>query len=470
MANQIVSVNVSQTVAPTPPTLQASGALISQGATNLGVNNSLYLTQLSDLTAHLTGAAAITSITQTAGLATATTTAPHGFTISDVIPLTIAGALPAAYDGTFQCTITGASTFTFAVPGGTSSPATGTITYTEEDVAELLAMATTFFAQGTGQGVSVLELGKGTAAEGVTVLTAYITANPNSNYTPGATGYFYSYLVPRYWDADTAFLAFLAGFEAPTSKTYFFVTTTTGNYASYTTLMKNVFALIEAPTIPSTEFSLAAPFQASLSFRPSPTNKVPPFSFIYLFGVTPYPTKGNAALLASLKAAFINVVGTGAEGGISNAILFWGTTKDGRGFTYWYSVDALQIYSDINIANAIINGSNNPINPLYYNQEGIDRLQAVEASTIVSLVTWGLANGQVVQTSLNSTDLSTAIDAGTFNGKLFVNAIPFLEYLAVNPGDYKIGEYDGLSAGYITQNGFIHIIFNVNVSDFVVAA
>lgn len=471
MSNQIVTVNVTLTIAPTPPTLQATGAFISQGATTLASGKSALLTQLSDLTTLLVGVLAVTSITQTAGLATMTTTAPHGIATSDVVQLTISGASPAAYNGVKSCTSTGANTLTFAIASGTTSPATGTIKYTPEDVAELLSMATTYFAQGANQGVYVLELGLGTPAEGVTALSAYITANPNSAYTAGATGFFYSYLVPRIWAGEPTFATFAAAFQSPTSKTYFFVTTTLANYTNFTNLDKEIYSHVEAPVVAanatSLEFTLAADFYDTLSYRPSQTNKVPPLAFTYVFGVTPYPTVGNNSQLATLLAAHVNYTGTGAEGGISNAIIRNGTTMDGRGFTYWYSVDALQIYSDINIANAIINGSNNPQNPLYYNQDGIDRLQAVEVRTMNSLVSWGLANGQVVQSSLNGTDLVKALNAGTFNGKIYVNAVPFVDYLTINPGDYKIGEYDGLTAGYITQNGFIHIIFTVNVSDFI---
>lgn len=76
---------------------------------------------------------AITSITQSGGVATATTTNPHGFATGKVINLAIYGATPAAYNAAYlspvACTITGASTFTYTVPGGTTSPATGSITY-----------------------------------------------------------------------------------------------------------------------------------------------------------------------------------------------------------------------------------------------------------------------------------------------------------------------------------------------------
>lgn len=466
--NAIVDVNVTLTIAPTPPTLQATGAFISQGATTLAASSFALLTQLSDLTPLLKGLLGVTSITQTAGTATMTTAAAHGIAVGQIVDLTISGASPAAYNGTHACTSTGANMVTFTIASGTTSPATGTIKYTPAAVAELTAMATTYFAQGSKQGVYVLELGIGDAAAGVATLETYITANPNSDYTPGATGYFYSYLVPANWADEADFYTdFVPNFRAPTSKTYFWVTTTSDNYDNFSNLDKCVFSQVEAPAAPATEFTLAADFYASLSYRPSPTNKVSPFAFTYVYGVTPYPTNGNGSFLTTLLSANVNYIGTGAEGGISNTIIRNGTMMDGRGFTYWYSIDAMQIYSDLNIANAIINGSNNPQNPLYYNQDGIDRLQLVEVNTLNSLVTWGLANGQVVQTSYNGEELADALNSGSLNGKIFVNCVPFVDYLTANPGDYKTGEYDGMTAGYITQNGFIHILFTVNVTDFI---
>ena len=468
MPNNIVTVAVSQTVAPTPSTLQKMGALISQGATTIGAGNFQLLTQLSDLTSILQGALALSSLTWSGGVVTGTTAAPHGFVNGQIIQLTIAGAVPSGYNGTYNCTITGASLFTYAHAGTLTTPAGTPGTYTEEDVAELFSMATTFFAQGSQQAVYVLELGQGDAATGVAALLAYITANPNANYTSGAQGFFYSYLVPRNWSDESTYLTMLQSFQNPTSKVYFWTTMSLGNYTNFTALNKDVFGLIQAPATPITEFTCAAPFFWGLVNQPSATNKVPPFAFTFLFGVTPYPTKGNSSLLATLKTAGVNVVGTGAEGGISNAILLWGTTMDLRPFTYWYSVDWIQINTQLNVANAVINGSNNRINPLYYNQEGINRLQGVAAQTFSNAVTFGLATGTVVQTALDGPAFGAAIDAGQFNGKLVVNAIPFLTYLGENPGDYKIGEYDGLSGLYVTQNGFIHILFNIDVTDFVV--
>ncbi len=796
MPPQIVSVNVTQTVAPPPDSLQQTGAFISQGATITAPGTSSLLTELSDLTDLLAGSQTLASLSWTSSVVTAVATAPHEFTIGDTLELTIAGVTPSGYNGVHLCNITGASTFTFILP---INPGAETVpgVYTVEDVSELLAMATTFFAQGSQTAVTVFECGAGSASDGVAYLSAYITANPNA---------FYAYLVPRYWDGNADFLSMLASFESTTAKTYFFVTTKLNTYTKYLTQMKDVVALIESPQmdaypanrltaiswggdsiavsatvatsqsgsssyvpgtsvlslvgvagtsptfsvtdtelasdpvinavgsggtpglttftgstgvgtkftftgtindyvvsaaavnaggtggtpglttftvvggtgtpttlsgtiggggvlsgsltvvdpgdytaspgatavaitggslsggtvdltftaasgnltgqiltkvtggdyttnpsltaapftggslsggtaavkmgvltavlatpgavgsfpanpidttatgggtgatlnvtwdvaepggvmtattttshgvavgdwfqlqgsvpvgyngwfqaiagttgstlvaglevnpgaettlgtlegsqtvnagIPALEFSLAFPFRVALHYLPSSTNKVAPFAFQYGFGVTPFPLKGMSATLATLKNAAINYVLTGAEGGITNFILEWGTTRDDRDFTYWYSVDWAQINSARNLANVIINGSNNPVNPLYYSQDGINRLQDAVVATMFTAISVGLANGTVARSNLDGPAFVNAIEAGQFDGKIVVNAIPFVPYLRVNPGDYRIGRYAGLSVQYIPNRGFISILLNINVTDFV---
>ena len=457
----IVQVNVSRVSAPIPSGLQKTGAIISQGGTTTAANTRTLITQPADLTAILAVPLALTSLTSSGTVATATTTAPHGVTTGDTFLTTIAGASPAGYDGTFLATSTGASAFTYAVPSGLATPATGIITYTDRSGAELVAMATTFFAQGSQQAVYVLELGAGEPAAGVTALSAYISAN---------VGFFYSYLVPRSWSSEPTFVSFVATFEASTALTYFYVTETNANYASFTSAMKCVKGLIEAPSgLPATEFSIAAWMQNELCRTPSSTTKVPPASYTFLFGVTPFPTEGNAALLATYKAASVNVVGTGAEGGLTNDILLYGTGEDGKDSTYWYSVDWVQINEDLAIANAVISGSNNTSNPLYYSQDGIDRLQAVAASVGASGVANGLVLGQVIQTQLAQTTFIQNLENGLYDGFTVVNAVPFIPYVQANPDDYPAGNYNGLTIAYTPNRGFLHIIFNIVVTSFPVA-
>ena len=561
MSNPIVKLFVSQQQAPKPATLQKQVAFVSQGGTLTSKFAYSFLTQLSDLTPLLNGSKVVSAATWSSGVLTVTAALAHGFTIGDTLEVTLAGftSSGAAINGTYLATVTTATAFT--VPLATTP---GTISaygsYTLEDVAELLAMAITFFAQGSTQGVYVLELGPGNPNDGVAALTTYLTANPNSNYTAGAPGYFYAYLVPRTWDANPNFLSLLASYESNSALTYFYITSTLATYSVYTSLMKCAKVFIEAPAfalvpaaisltalspaaggpfgyqitgttasahgvsvgqwfqiagatpsgydgwnqaqvgttgstlvwyeftnpgtetalgnllpnyyassaIPVLEFSAASDFWVNANRAPSTTNKITPNRFAFVYGVTPFPQQGLSALVSTLENANINYVDTGAEGGLSTAMIVPGTTMDGQDFaSWWYGIDWVQLNANLNVANDVINGSNNPINPLYYNQQGIDREQAVVAGTINSAITFGMVFGSTIQTALDGPVLAAALNAGTYAGLAIINAVPFATYATENPTHYGQRLYQGLSVTFVPQNGFAQITINVTVSNFV---
>ena len=68
--------------------------------------------------------AAVTSLTSSSGTATLTSTSPHGLATNDYV--VVRGAQPDNYNKQAQITVTGASTFTYSVTSGITSPATGT--------------------------------------------------------------------------------------------------------------------------------------------------------------------------------------------------------------------------------------------------------------------------------------------------------------------------------------------------------
>ncbi|EEF23151.1 conserved hypothetical protein [Ricinus communis] len=226
----------------------------------------------------------------------------------------------------------------------------------------------------------------------------------------------------------------------PAAKTYFFVTTGTTNVANYAT-QKSVFAVAPSPTAASTEFQAAMPFYQWLVNNPGAANPLAPMSYRYGFGVTPWVKPGNSASINTLLTAYCNLILTGAEGGISTASLFRGTTMDGSQASWWYGVDWFQIQVKQALAAAIINGSNqNP--PLLYDQNGINSLQAVAQTVADNAVTFGCA-------------LSVT-----------VTSIPFATYTTQNPNDYKAGVYNGFSATVVGQNGFLTITFNIDAVQF----
>jgi hypothetical protein len=435
MTINIVTVNVTQTIAPAPSQLQRTGAFVSQGGTTLAAGTTQLLTQASDLSAILTGSVAISTAVWASSVVTITTATPHGIPVSDVVEGIIVGITPTAYNGTFDVTSTGTNTFTYAL---VSNPGASTITasskFTLEDVQDLVAMNTTFFAQGSANAVYVLELGVGEAADGIAALTTYI-ADP--------TVIFYSYLVPTSWTDEATMHTLCLNSDSTTAKRYFWLTASLSNYTDFAGLKSAVLTVQDVNAL-VTECSAAALFYNALNYNPSNTNKVAPFAFQFVVGVTAF--SGSRTTKQLLKTANANYIDTGAEGGISNTLIYWGVTSDGRDFTYWYSVDWVQINVELILANAVINGSNNPINPLYYNQAGINTLQKVAQGTMNSGIAFGLVLGPVT-----------------------VMAVSFNTYVTDNPSDYAIGKYAGLSVSYTPARGFTQIIFNVNVTDFALA-
>lgn len=426
----IVNVIVTQQVASAPSTLQRTGALISQGGTNLPAGTTRLLTQAKDLTAILNPAIDISAIAWATNVVTVTTASPHGIASGEVVQVIIAGCTPAGYNGTVTATSTGTNTFTYPLasdPGTIVTEGTSQIQNTQV----LQAMVNTFFAQGNQTAVYVLELGATDVPTGVTALTAYLL-NPSIR--------FYSYLTPYNWDSSAEAKALFAQYEGTTAQTYFYVSTTLATYAFWGGV-KSVFAVLPAPTAPATEFSAAAVFQVTLTYNPNASNLAHPLQYSYVYGVTPYSALTNTQQ-TQLLAAGVNWIGTGAQGGISNTLIQGGTFSDLNPFNYWYSVDWLAINVQIALSAAIINGSNLPTNPLYYNQAGINTLQKVAQARTDDGISFGLI-------------LAPAT----------VAAVPFVTYVAQNPGDYAAGTYNGLSLTFVPLRGFSSITIYLTASN-----
>jgi hypothetical protein len=221
-----------------------------------------------------------------------------------------------------------------------------------------------------------------------------------------------------------------------------------------------------ATGIGSSEFTLAAVYYKTLGYNPSSTNMMTALQFSFLFGVTGWPTQGTTAIQATLQTANVNIVIPASQGGIAENMLVWGMTADGNQYTWWYSADWAQINYALTAANIIINGSNNPTNPLYLNQNGINQIQDGLMQTSATAVAVGLANGIPTRSALTGTALAAALDAGTYDGDILINAVPFNVYYQQNPGQYKTGTYNGYSIQYIPQLSFEQITINLVLTDF----
>jgi hypothetical protein len=481
--NSIVTVQVSTIIAPTPNNYQQTGALVSFGATQLAANEVYQLSQYSDLTLVNSGAGAITSVAWAAGEITVTATdpLPPGWTIGSTPQVVISGFTPAGYNGTFPAQVTGANSFTYPM---TPDPGTETVmgTFQPQAAVELSQMAATFFAQGNMISVYVLELGAQATdqAKATALFDWAFSTNPRS---------FYGYVLPRECGATQVALQIwqttvFNHFQSPESMTYFWLTVTPTTMSvlqpqpTIDAPYKDVIQMVEAPSVtdptmdnisnPAGEFTIASMFYNAMAFSPSQVNMIAPLAFRYLYGVTAYPTQNNGTLLLQINAANTNYVATGAQGGIAYNDAYKGVTLDNQDyFNWWYTIDWVQIAAQQGVANAIINGSNNPLAPLYYNQDGIITLQAALFNVMYAAQTFGMVVGTIQLTGYNQPTLSNAIAAGNFAGICDINAVSFLDYTLAKPGDYKIGEYDGLSVLFIPARGFIHVLVTIVASDLV---
>lgn len=457
----IVQVNVSVREAPAPNLLQQTGAFVSQGGTTNAKQSLTLVPTLAALQDMLSPAIALTSLTWSGGTVTGTTSSPHGWTVSDVIPVIVAGATPSGYNGSFTGTITGASTFTYPLvnnPGSETVPGTVML----EAVNELLGMGTTYFAQNGVVAPYVLELGEGIVNTNVTNLSTWLTNNPLTVY---------AFLMPRNWHSASTFVTLASQFTAPNKLTYFWQTIQTGDVTgsppvSPFAALKSVLTEVEAATVNAAlgnEFSLAALFAFALSRQPSSASPLGPLSYAPLFGVTPYPLMGNQALFLTLAEANVGWVGTGQQGGISGNIAFQGQMQDGNPWNFWYGTDWAQLQINLALANEVINGSQPSSNPLLYDQNGINRLQNRAAQVLNQAVSSGIANGRVVLTKLAQQDFLDNLDDGAYDGLLVLNAEPYTNYIAENPSNYEAGIYGGLTCVFIPARGFLQIIFGLNV-------
>ncbi|HHK5661023.1 TPA: hypothetical protein ACQVLZ_004352 [Serratia marcescens] len=460
----IVNINVSVTNPPKPSQLLKSGALVSVGGTTLAPGSYKLLTSKDDLKTIVAPAKTITAIAWATNTVTVTLSKAHGWANGDKVPVVISGVEPEGYNGAYTATVTGDKEFTYTL---STNPGNATKMGSALSVAagEIQQMNTTYWAQGSSRAVYVLELGELSVKAAVEALSKFIDEDISLGNTYQK---FFSYLIPREWDEEATFKTLANNYTSPGSLVKFFVTTTIATYKAWATgKYPNVFAGVEAPRIGTTEFSMAAPFQSSLANDPSSSNMVPPMAFRFMYGVTDYPPAGNGKLLKSLQDSNINYIGTAAEGGLSNKMLVAGHMLDGMPFNYWYAVAWCAINLEMDLANEVINGSNTTVNPLYYEQNGIDRLQRRGLKTLRSGISYGLILGQVIDTKLSQDVFNEEYKKGTYAGSAVINAVPFANYTSLNPSDYADGKYSGLSAVVTPKRGFESITFNLNVTNFV---
>ena len=458
--NRIVQLNVSETVAPTPNRLQGTAAIVSMGGTTIPAGTTQLISSSADLANYILPAYDISAISWTTGVVTLVTVNPHGIPVGATTTIVVAGNTPTGYNGTFTATGVDATTLHYSVavnPG--SATVEGTVRVGPQVF--LQAADDTWWGQGnTLTGYYIYETGTAVTADVIDSVQTYLAANPQTIYNWG--------FLPGV-DADhTDLKAFLLLHNALTSLIKFYLPVTSSTYTLWDAedTLRNTLIFVQSPDAnASTELDSISFMQYMTSFTPSPTNKLPPSQYTYLNAVTAYAPL-TQSIINTFLAGNVNFVATGAEGGISNTILVPGKNLNGTPQNVAYSIDWQQIQLNEAISNAVINGSNNPEAPLYYNQDGINFLQQVAGTVATRAIQSGLALGQLVLTSLDAVTFASNVQKGLYAGNYVINAVPFVDYVAVNPSDYASQIYGGFSAAYTPQYGFETIVFNLNVTQF----
>lgn len=298
-----------------------------------------------------------------------------------------------------------------------------------------LARLSVYFTNCTNNGITLISVQTG--ATGVATLDAYITANRTKVYSIYVDSSFYplaeyAALALKYsGDADMLYF---------TNEVTDYVTSGTGTDWVDNDLkgLKSVWGVLPNPT-KATEWPGMAQFGKRAAYVVSDTNRMTSMRGKLVSGVTAYDV--NKTLNTNLTTDNVNWCDTTHSGGFEGVMCWPGVFADGRNHSYWYAIDWAQLNIKVQMNNALINAANDPSNPIYYDQNGIDRL----ASVIQSVLTTGVKYGLFNQTKLASQDFAD-----------------------VSASDYASGIYNGFAITIRVQGEFKTLTIGVNFTDFAI--
>ena len=469
----IVNLAVTLTASPIPSQYQQSAALVSAGGSTLATGSYQFCATEADVAAILSSSGNYEELTNMAGtfFAQGSTTGCYVLELGTQTDIQDGIAALQTYieanPNVFYTYTVPADWDTMPAPAASTVTATADSTSTLPEGTYYTQVAYLNAAGAIGQLSPVvttdittsdadsLDVTSPAALTGATAYLVYVGTTAGELYLQnGSTGtdlgtdYSLSAAPTTTGDAPSTTLADLGNdYSVPDAMRYILISSSVTNITAYGTMAANsiwsgykgVIAVVPSPSAQAGEFTAAAWAYNIAVNNPGADSKLAPMQYRYLYGVTPWPATGYSAEIQTIRNYGANYVGTGAEGGISNNCIFGGTTSAISQISAWYGLDWEMINIQQAVTAAVINGSNsNP--PLDYNQHGINTLDAIAQQIADNGVTFGCAQSAVV------------------------SSIPFYTYNQQQPGDYALGQYNGLSAAVVAQNGFMSLVFNMNVS------
>ena len=308
-----------------------------------------------------------------------------------------------------------------------------------------------YFNYSGNRSVNVLELGQvsetTTLQEQATQLDTIIKSGLHRSYM---------YLIPSsFYVENSPVVSIMQEYTKETSAQYFMISTTsdvtTDTVATQFKNLKSCF-LVYDNSDTSQNINLAGSIlgiMASNKFDISGNNKASPLNFKILQGFKFNPI--NRVLLNSLTqypANFIfNEVGYATIGN--------GRYTNGVAWDYWYQWDLTQLALQQKITQLLINGVNNPVNVIRFDQQGIDIINASVKSTLSEYIQLGCINTYAM--ALNPAN-------NTLIGLNNINTIDFNTYISQYPEKYQNEIYDGISF-YVLINRYIRqCILNITLN------
>lgn len=461
----IVNLVISTTNPPTPSKLLQSGVIVSNGGTLLNAGEVRAISSADSAKNLILQEQQMSAITWANGTVTVSFAQSLPGAYGQTTQVQVSGVTPAAYNGIYEATVVSGSnqiTYELADNPGAATVMGTVISMTSKKLSEQIEA---FWGQGKSRSVFILELGAMSTDDAAKELQKFINQDISSGL---AYQKYFLYLVPEAWADSATFVGVTGKYTATQDMVYFWVPVNADTAQAWENVTyKSVIPVLISPDADSSECPAANAFQSALANDPGSSNKVPPMSYRFMFGVTAYPPAGNGEVLQEYKDKNISYIAEAAEGGLSNKMLVMGHCLDGMPFGYWYAIAWTGVNLVRALANEVINGSNTTLNPLYYEQSGINRLQRRALQTLRSGVSYGLILGRVFGVQYTQDDFIIELDKGTFAGEAVINAVPFREYNSLNPDDFGNGFYGGLSAVMTPRRGFESITFNLNVTNFV---
>lgn len=256
-------------------------------------------------------------------------------------------------------------------------------------------------------------------------------------YLTNATEAAYIYYLPQQMLSDARISSRIyQKYNDLTSKTYFFINCSGDADIESNQIINNASnSKCVAVFYNNTQagYNLAASvcgLFASYKFDISDTNPASPFNYKTLEGV-----KFNTltqAMQQSLIQASLNFMSTLAN----NNVLLNGRYADTYPIDYRYQWDLVSFEVENSLQTLILNGVNNPIYIVKYNQDGIDTIRSNIKATLNRMINQGCV-----------TDFSATLNSATGEMENLgdITAIEFNTYVLANPQDYENEIYGGIS-------------------------